>query len=244
MTEQDHRIFNKSLVTNLIALALLVAGIYSPWYPEHLQNMGLFALAGAVTNWLAVHMLFEKVPFLYGSGVIPSQFTRFKSGIKDLIMSQFFTRDNINRFIQAEEEKSETLIDFEPVLEQVDYNALFQRLVDAIMESSFGGMLNMFGGVDALEPLREPFGEKIKRYLLEMTEGETFRKLVTDNLKTGALNEDMLEFVESMVDKRLAELTPGMVKDIVQTMIRRHLGWLVVWGGVFGGLIGLIVSLF
>jgi len=25
-------------------------------------------------------------------------------------------------------------------------------------------------------------------------------------------------------------------------MIRRHLGWLVVWGGVFGGLIGLVVT--
>lgn len=244
MSQEEHRFFNKSLATNLIALALLLAGIYSPWYPDQMLNIGLFALSGALTNWLAVHMLFEKIPFLYGSGVIPSQFLRFKSGIKDLIMSQFFTRENINRFIEAEEEKSDQLIDFEPVLEQVDYNALFQRLVDAIMESSFGGMLNMFGGVDALEPLREPFGEKIKRYLLEMTEGETFRNLVTDNLKASTLNDDMLEFVESMVDRRLDELTPGMVKDIVQTMIRRHLGWLVVWGGIFGGLIGLLVSLF
>jgi hypothetical protein len=25
-------------------------------------------------------------------------------------------------------------------------------------------------------------------------------------------------------------------------MIREHLGWLVVWGGVFGGLIGLMTS--
>ena len=34
-----------------------------------------------------------------------------------------------------------------------------------------------------------------------------------------------------------------MVKQIVQDMIRHHLGWLVVWGGVFGGLIGLITSI-
>jgi Na+/H+ antiporter NhaD/arsenite permease-like protein len=33
-----------------------------------------------------------------------------------------------------------------------------------------------------------------------------------------------------------------MVKDIIQQMIKKHLGWLVVWGGVFGGLIGLIAA--
>jgi hypothetical protein len=27
-------------------------------------------------------------------------------------------------------------------------------------------------------------------------------------------------------------------------MIREHLGWLVVWGGVFGGLIGLLTAIF
>jgi hypothetical protein len=27
---------------------------------------------------------------------------------------------------------------------------------------------------------------------------------------------------------------------MVQQMIEQHLGWLVVWGGVFGGLIGLV----
>ena len=48
--------------------------------------------------------------------------------------------------------------------------------------------------------------------------------------------------VDGIVTRRLGELTPGMVKEIVQDMIRRHLGWLVVWGGVFGGLIGLVTA--
>jgi Na+/H+ antiporter NhaD/arsenite permease-like protein len=41
------------------------------------------------------------------------------------------------------------------------------------------------------------------------------------------------------VNLRLEELTPKMVKEIVQDMIKEHLGWLVIWGAVFGGLIGL-----
>ncbi|HIC12831.1 MAG TPA: DUF445 domain-containing protein, partial [Sulfurimonas sp.] len=32
--------------------------------------------------------------------------------------------------------------------------------------------------------------------------------------------------------------------EMVQKLIKEHLDWLVVWGGVFGGLIGLISSFF
>jgi hypothetical protein len=33
-----------------------------------------------------------------------------------------------------------------------------------------------------------------------------------------------------------------MIKELVKTLIDEHLGWLVVWGGVFGGLIGFVAS--
>jgi hypothetical protein len=44
------------------------------------------------------------------------------------------------------------------------------------------------------------------------------------------------------VQQRLEELTPQMVKEIMQQMIQDHLGWLVIWGGLFGGLIGLVTA--
>ena len=44
-------------------------------------------------------MLFEKVPLFYGSGVIPSKFEEFKLGIKHLVMSEFFTPQNITVFV-------------------------------------------------------------------------------------------------------------------------------------------------
>ena len=66
---------NKSFLTNLLSLVLIGAAfILSEPFHTHVLYMGLFALSGALMNTLAVHMLFEKVPFLYGSGVIGQSF--------------------------------------------------------------------------------------------------------------------------------------------------------------------------
>jgi len=234
---------NKSLLTNIVAVLLLVISYFLPVYSLQLFNMGIFALSGAVTNWLAIYMLFERVPLLYGSGVIPNQFEQFKMAIKQMMMEQFFTRENLSRLIEGEEEAAGQLLDLDPVLDKVDYNHIFQRLIDAIMESSFGNMLGMFGGSAALEPLREPFAEKIRDSLKELAHSESFQHAIASGLTSPAMTDDILVHIEQMVDARLQELTPEMVKEIIQAMIKKHLGWLVVWGGVFGGMIGLLVSL-
>jgi hypothetical protein len=31
-----------------------------------------------------------------------------------------------------------------------------------------------------------------------------------------------------------------MVKKLLENVIRRHLGWLVVWGNIFGAVIGVV----
>ncbi len=231
---------NKSLITNALALATAVAG----YALNHsvLFSVGLFAASGALTNWLAVHMLFEKVPGLYGSGVIPARFEDFKLGIKTLMMEQFFTEENIERFLGADNGIQPDL-HLAPVIEKVDFNPLFDSLIEVIQESSFGSMLNMVGGVAVIEPLREPFVSKVKTSIEDITREETFVNLLKEELEQPSVMAEMSEKVESIVQQRLDELTPQLVKEIVQQMIREHLGWLVVWGGVFGGLIGLLAAL-
>jgi len=90
---------NKSLTTNFIALVCTLVGFFLS--NPIVYTVGLFALSGAITNWLAVHMLFEKVPLLYGSGVIPARFEDFKIAIRQLMMEQFFTKENIDRFLST-----------------------------------------------------------------------------------------------------------------------------------------------
>jgi len=231
---------NKNVVTNGVAALATFAG----WYLQQplLFSVGLFALSGALTNWLAVHMLFEKVPLLYGSGVIPQRFEQFKSGIYQLVMTQFFSSDNIDRFLADEQKSTDPVFDFEPVNAQTDLSPAFDSLLKVVEQSSFGGMLGMFGGSAALQPLKEPFIAKLKLSLTDISQSEQFRQLVLAQLDQPEQLEGVRNKVDSIVRQRLDELTPELVKDIIQQMIRQHLGWLVVWGGVFGGIIGLIAG--
>lgn len=231
---------NKSFLTNFIAVVLIMTSFFLPsLYSKYLLYTGLFALSGAITNQLAIYMLFEKVPFLYGSGVIPLRFEAFKDAIKNLMMSEFFSYEKLNDFFRDEEKK----IDLEPVIEQTDFTLAFDALSKTVMESSFGGMLGMFGGEKALDSLREPFSLKMKSAVKKIVNSEAFNATLQSHIKNSSLKDDMLKSIENLIDARLKKLTPVMVKEMVQKLIKEHLDWLVVWGGIFGGVIGFISSL-
>lgn len=233
---------NKSSITTLITIIIIIIGYFSPVFRNQILNTGYFALSGAVTNWLAIHMLFEKVPFLYGSGVIPLHFREFKSGIKTMIMDQFFTVENIQNIIREESASLMPSIDFEAAINSVDYNKVFNSLSETILTSSIGGMLGMFGGASVLDSYREPFIEKIKDFIRDETSSPDFMSAINRDITKDKVSEELISKIDIIVNRRLDELTPQMVKEIIQDMIRKHLGWLVIWGGVFGGLIGLIMS--
>jgi uncharacterized membrane protein YheB (UPF0754 family) len=231
---------DKSLLTNSIAAFIIILGYISPILSETFKAIGFFAFSGAITNWLAIHMLFEKVPYLYGSGIIPDRFEEFKTSIKSLMMKQFFTVENIENFIEIEEEQGSRVLNLQPLLDAVDYDKIYEGLVTSIMTSSFGAMLMMMGGEEALAPLKQPFTEKMQFTLAEMVESERFKQALQHGLNAHKIGEDLTGKIEIVIDKRLSELTPQMVKEMVQAIIKAHLGWLVVWGGVFGGFLGLI----
>lgn len=240
-------LFHKSLMTNLVAVLLTAVGFFleEPWRGPVL-GVGLFAFSGALTNWLAIHMLFEKVPGFYGSGVIPARFEEFKVGIHQLIMRQFFTEENVARFFQDAGEGGKVAVELSPLIDSVDLDPSFEALKIAVMESQFGGALAMFGGVAALDPIKPDFLTKMRESMKGIVSSEDFQEKLQALIAgsgSGSEHSELLDRVSVVVEKRLAELTPQVVKEIVQEMIRRHLGWLVVWGGVCGGLIGLLASL-
>ena len=219
---------NKSLITNLVSIFIILVGFLYHDEFSFIFLVGVFALLGSITNWLAIHMLFEKIPFLYGSGVILDRFEDIKLGIKNLILQELFSVDQIEKFIFDNKEKASG-----GIIEKIDFDRVFVGLVESIESSQLGGMLAMIGGKKALEPLKEPFIKKL-------------RVIIEDFIKENAGNDNSTDElflkIENILDARLADLSPNDIKTIIQKMIREHLGWLVVWGGFFGGLLGLIFS--
>lgn len=225
---------NKSLIANLASALICVIGLSMPdsELKPFVLNAGLFSLSGALTNWLAVHMLFEKVPGLYGSGVIVDRFEDFKHGIYTLVMENFFTEENFAQFTDAALHQG---LNRETIESVVDLDQGFDGFLDVIAKSKFGGMLSLVGGLKALEPLRDPFkrefGTRIATVIDEL-----------DLTQSDLHFEKFRPTVEKLVEGKLDQLEPMDVKRILERMIREHLQWLVVWGGVFGGLIGLVAT--
>ena len=259
---------NKHIAPNLVALALILASFaFDDPLRGVLLGTGLFALSGALTNWLAIHMLFERVPGLYGSGVIALHFEEFKGGIIRMVREQLLDPERVASLLARQgtvaageagtsEGTGESsaaggagaphapTIDLEPIVERIDLDTAFDQLVATIKESSFGSMLGMVGGEAALQPLREPFKKRMKGFLAEAARSPRLQAAIGAQVAGMASGDRFAARLDTLLRARLDELTPEMVRDIVQLMIRRHLGWLVVWGGVFGGLIGLLAALF
>ncbi|MFK7873039.1 MAG: DUF445 domain-containing protein [Oligoflexales bacterium] len=227
----------KSLITNLIAVSFMLLSLFCSEPSQSVwMHIGLFAFSGSVTNWVAIHMLFEKVPGLYGSGVVQVRFESIKKQLHYLIMQEFFEVSRMEKFVESTLHRNIDDIQHR-VLDLIPYHDIFDQLLVKVEESSLGGMLQMFGGKTVLEPLREDLVSHMKLTLSSLLKSDKFKNALIGEGEDQS--EKLRTIVEKLINDRLNELTPPRVKNIIQDMIREHLGWLVVWGGVFGGLIGL-----
>ena len=231
---------SKSVLINFVAFAAFGASFFlQDSIAPYLYYGGLFALSGAITNQLAIYMLFNRVPLLYGSGVIELNFERFKSAIKSMIMEQFFTKERLDNFFQEEENK----IELAPLIERANFDPAFNALKESVMESKFGQVISMFGGDDSLEMLRAKFTTKLQESLVSIVSSEAFKEELNRTIVNSSLSSDLTERIEKIITNRLNDLGPQHVKALIERLMKEHLEWLVVWGGVFGGVIGILSTL-
>src|SRR5690606_34212028 len=133
---------------------------------SQLTAVGSYALSGALTNHIAIYMLFEKIPGFYGSGVIQLRFNEFKSAIKNLMMKEFFNNEQMSQFVESESDRHIDAFDLVSLVERINFDLVFENIATGIMSSQLGGMLNMFGGRELLDSFKPQFIEKLKHGLL------------------------------------------------------------------------------
>ncbi len=228
---------NKSFLINTAAVLLIAASFYLPEnYHDYLYYTGLFALSGSITNQAAIYMIFNKVPLVYGSGVIELNFEKIKQSIANLIIEEFFTKERVKEYLSLEQKG----LDISPVIEKMDFNPIFDSLKNGLIESKLGQVINMFGGEKSLELLRVTFVQKTKSSILSIVSSDKFKSYIKESVNMSQYDDKVTKILYNIVKERLDELTPAQVKDLVSKLIRHHLDWLVVWGGIFGGILGFL----
>ena len=224
--------WEKGNVSNLISLALLVAGLWGRVAgvngSEWVLAVGLFGFAGGATNWLAVKMLFDRVPLLYGSGVIPARFRAIREAVKDAIMRYFFDEEYLERFLAEQMAGEDVGEKVQKVLASDEVDAIIDRKLEELAESPQGMMIQLVG-TQTVKPLGKQFGIGFGSEIAPLWAGGA-----------GTEVKAMRAQVDGLLETKLEELTPDRVKEMMEEVIREHLGWLIVWGNVFGGTIGLL----
>jgi uncharacterized membrane protein YheB (UPF0754 family) len=236
---------------------------------KYVLSFGLFSFAGGITNWLAIKMLFDKIPFLYGSGVIPRQFVVIRETVKNTIMKTFFDSDYLEDYIN--DRAKGMLADFDlsnrikdglnkpefgksnlyhhdiiaftaaTSLTLVPSDAKLAKKLTEMSEQPEGmliaTMIQMFGSVDMLVPVVKPlitgFADEFSS---QFTENFDIKEFVTV--------EKIRNELDKLMTEKLKQLTPEVVKALMEQVIREHLSWLIVWGNVFGGLLGVVSQAF
>jgi len=237
----------KGFLSNLATFTVMVIGrLFKIPFPdsvivELIFQFGLFGFAGGITNWLAIKMLFDEVPGLYGSGVIPKRFKEIRETVKNVILGTFFDETYLKKYLSS---KAKSFLEGANLDSKI--NALLEspevdRILDeklAALVSRPEGMLFVMMGIDplSLKPMIKPFVTSM---------GSDIVPFLIKSFDVGSLVniETIRDEIDKLMTTKLQELTPEIVKELMETVMRTHLGWLIVWGNVFGGVIGIVTVL-
>lgn len=205
----------------------------------YILSFGLFGFSGGITNWLAVHMLFKRIPWVAGSGVIPVRYKSIRATVKDVIMETFFDPQFLEDYLGSKLKEfgsgTDTTAQVKALLDGDDFDKqLDQKLENLGTLPAFAPVLAMGMQPASLKPMIKPFVSDLALDLAPVLKDEmTDPKVLID-----------IEVIRGQIGKymavRIQTLTEKKVNRLMEFVIRDHLGWLIVWGNVFGAIIGLI----
>jgi uncharacterized membrane protein YheB (UPF0754 family) len=268
-----------TFIVFLVGLTLVLvaddAGDKHKYYVgPYILSFGLFGFAGGITNWLAVKMLFDKVPLLYGSGVIPRRFKEIREVVKNTIMKTFFDREYLDKYMRLKVGQIAASMNIDQKIQVMLESPVVDEIIDRKLEElntrPEGMVLAMMGiAPEQLRPMIKPFilgmgrcvalqfsfsNEEMHSFTVSLN-NNTFQSFVLlfdsdvvpmflNSMEPGSfMNIDRLRVeLDDLMTTKLEELSPDKVKQLLEEVMREHLGWLIVWGNIFGGFIGIVAQ--
>lgn len=233
------------MITLLIILAgsvlLFVIDRTNPVTQEagrYLLSIGLFSLSGGLTNWIAIQMLFYKIPLVYGSGVLIRRYKAVRISMKDMILGTFFQPGFLSRYIPEKVCEAAAAGKIEEKINIFLETDMGQTIIDEKIEKiaqSTEGQLIQSAGIDVrkLKSLMKPI---LISYLSDL--GPSIVNNLLDPTGHKLNLEKLRDELNRYMSERMVEVTPRMIQDIMYRVVLQYLGWVVLWGCVFGGVLG------
>eukprot|EP00944_MAST-04C_sp_MAST-4C-sp1_P003564 g3564.t1 len=239
----------KGSVSNYITFVILLISVFlyaavGKVQPiPYILSFGLFGFAGGFTNWLAVKMLFDKIPFLYGSGVIPRQFKEIRETVKTTIMATFFDEQYLGTYLNDRSKDLLGKIDLEGRIKKIVDDPSTEELIAAKLqemaatpEGAFLAMVPMMMPGMTMRSIAALMKPALAGFATEMATKMKDSFDITEFVSVDNVRDE----IDALMTEKLQELTPPIVKKLMEDVIREHLGWLIIWGNIFGGALGLI----
>ena len=167
------------------------------------------------------------------------RFKEIREVVKDTIMKTFFDGPYLENYMSSKGSEMLSGMDLgaklRAVLETPEVDEMISNQLEGLAAKPEGMMLAMMNIEPAmLKPLVKPSSSGWPT---------TSRRCSASSSTCRRCSPSTSCAPRSIADDQLKELTPEKVKGLMEEVIRTHLGWLVVWGNVFGSLIGILSTI-
>lgn len=206
---------NKGDVSNVVTFVIFCIGVLMRFLGRKdelasaILAFGLFGFAGGATNAIAVTMLFDKIPFLIGSGVIPRRFKDILEALKSLILDTFFEEKFLRAYVSERSADLVSAVDLKGRLEramQADgFDAVLATKFEALASTPDGQLIAtlapMFGGYESMTVMLKPVLRAVGNELLTTL---TSNFDIIDVVDVGQIRRE----IDRALSQRMSMLTP------------------------------------
>ncbi|XP_070575839.1 uncharacterized protein [Ptychodera flava] len=181
------------------------------------RAIGIFGFSGGAANWVAIKLVFYRIPGLIGSGVIPRHYMEIKQRIKSMVIEIFFEQEFLSRYLAEKGDAFLSAINLEDQMKETTESGHMDVLIDKqikmMVTEPEGAMFKMVG-MDSTK-----LKSFVKSLICSISNQITHRLLVSFKNSTHFTAEHIRHEVEAMIVTRMENITAKQVIKIVEELV-------------------------